>query len=204
MSGRREGRGLIGVLASGSGTILAGLLEAGLPVTVVVVDRQCGAEEVATRHGVPVEVALRPDFTAAFDRESYTAEVVEVLRSHFVDLVAMAGFGTVLSPLAFDAYPGRIVNTHPALLPHFKGWHAVADAIRAGVAETGCTVHLATPALDEGPVLAQQSVPVLPGDTVETLHERIKAVERRIYPDALWRLLGELPRDVTARAGTSR
>ena len=90
-----------------------------------------------------------------------------------------------------DAYPGAIVNTHPALLPSFKGWHAVDDALAYGVKVTGCTVHLATLEVDEGPILAQEAVPVLDDDTVETLHERIKDVERRLYPRVLRALVME-------------
>ena len=99
-----------------------------------------------------------------------------------VDLVAMAGFGTVLDAPVHEAFPERILNTHPALLPQFPGWHAVEDALAAGVSETGCTVHVATVVMDSGPILAQERVPVLEGDTVESLHERIKRVERRLYP----------------------
>ena len=88
-----------------------------------------------------------------------------------------------------DAYPNAIVNTHPSLLPKFKGWHAVEDALAAGETVTGCTVHFATLEVDEGPILAQETVPVLPDDTVETLHERIKDVERRLYPEVLRSLL---------------
>ena len=90
-----------------------------------------------------------------------------------------------------DAYPDAVVNTHPALLPAFKGWHAVEDALAAGVKVTGCTVHLATLEVDEGPILAQEAVPVLLDDTVESLHERIKDVERRLYPEVLRSLLEE-------------
>ena len=88
-----------------------------------------------------------------------------------------------------------MLNTHPALLPAFKGWHAVADALGAGAAVTGCTVHIATLEVDEGPILAQEEVAVLPGDTVESLHERIKTVERQLYPATIRRFLeqeGEL------------
>ena len=94
----------------------------------------------------------------------------------------MAGFGTVLAQPVHDAFPGRILNTHPALLPAFPGWHAVEDALAAGVPVTGCTVHLATLEMDAGPVLAQEEVAVLPGDTVETLHERIKEVRAPAVP----------------------
>ena len=93
----------------------------------------------------------------------------------------MAGFGTVHGAHAFDAFPGRILNTHPALLPAFKGWHAVRDALEHGVKVTGCTVHVATLEVDHGPILAQEAVNVLPDDTEATLHERIKQVERRLY-----------------------
>jgi phosphoribosylglycinamide formyltransferase-1 len=171
----------VAVLASGSGTILDAILREGIPVAVVVVDRPCGAVDVAERHGVPAVLLERPSFGPDFDREAYTAEVVAVLRDHDVDLVVMAGWGTILAPPMFDAFGGRILNTHPALLPAFKGWHAVRDALAAGVKVTGCTVHVATPEVDEGPILAQEAVPVEPGDTEESLHERIKAVERRLY-----------------------
>ena len=94
----------------------------------------------------------------------------------------MAGFGTILAEPVHTAFAGRILNTHPALLPSFKGWRAVEAALAYGVKVTGCTVHLATSEVDEGPILAQEAVPVLPDDTVDTLHERIKDVERRLYP----------------------
>ena len=105
-----------------------------------------------------------------------------MLRAHGVELVVMAGFGTILDKPVHDAYPGQILNTHPALLPAFRGWHAVEEALAAGVKVTGCTVHVATLEVDDGPILAQEAVPVLPGDTVDSLHERIKDVERRLYP----------------------
>lgn len=171
----------VAVLASGSGTILDAILEDGIPVAVVVVDRPCPAMDVAARHGVPAVLIERTSFGPEFDREAYTAEVVDVLRAHDIELVVMAGWGTILAAAMFDAYGGRILNTHPALLPAFKGWHAVRDALEAGVKVTGCTVHVATPEVDEGPILAQEAVPVEPGDTEASLHERIKAVERRLY-----------------------
>ena len=120
-----------------------------------------------------------------FDRVRFTERVVDALQSHDVDLVAMAGFMTILEKPVFDAFPGRILNTHPALLPAFRGAHAVEDALEAGVKVTGCTVHVATIEVDAGPILAQEAVPVLDGDTVASLHERIKAVERRLYPETI-------------------
>ncbi len=178
----------VGVLASGSGTILRALLERGLPVVVVVADRPCGALEIAERAGVAAELVERTDFTGDFDRVSYTHDVVDVLRSHDVELVAIAGFGTILSKPFVDSFGGRAVNTHPALLPSFKGWHAVRDALEFGVKVTGTTVHLVTEDVDAGPILAQEAVPVLDGDTEATLHERIKEVERRLYPEVIERL----------------
>lgn len=185
----------IGVLASGSGTILEAILESSLPVRLVVVDRPCRAQEVASEHGVPserVDRAAFGGFGAGFDRTAYTIALTEVLQRHDVDVVVMAGFGTVLAEPVHTAYPGRILNTHPALLPAFPGWHAVREALAAGVAETGTTVHVATVEMDAGPILAQQAVPVRPGDTEESLHERIKEVERTLYPATIRRFVDGL------------
>ena len=182
----------IGVLASGSGTNLEAILAARLPVIVVVVDRPCRATDVAEAHGLPVVVVKRDSFGPSFDRGAYTERVIDALAAHEVAVVVMAGFGTILSKQIHDAYPGRILNTHPALLPAFPGWHAVEEALAAGVKVTGVTVHVATVEVDAGPILAQEAVPVLPGDTVESLHARIKTVERRLYPETIRRFVEEL------------
>jgi phosphoribosylglycinamide formyltransferase 1 len=179
----------LGVLASGAGTNLQAILDAGLAVAVVVVDRPCGATGVAESEGVATELVERESFGHGFDRTAYTHRVVDALKRREVDVVAMAGFGTILGAPIHDAFPRRVLNTHPALLPAFKGWHAVEDALAAGVTITGCTVHIATLQVDEGPILAQQAVPVRTGDTVETLHERIKAVERVLYPATIRRFV---------------
>lgn len=179
----------LAVLASGSGTLLDAMASSGLPIDLVMVDRRCAAEEVAARHGIPVEVVERTDFTARFDRDEFTVRVVERLQHHRIDLVAMAGWGTILGRAAFEAFPGRILNTHPALLPSFPGWHAVRDALAHGVKVTGCTVHVATEEVDAGPILAQEAVPVLPDDDEATLHERIKEVERRLYVETIRSIL---------------
>jgi phosphoribosylglycinamide formyltransferase-1 len=192
---RRVGR--IAVLASGSGTILRSMLDADLPIAVVLADRPCGALGIAESAGIPTELVERTTFGASFDRVAYTHEVLDALARHQIDLIAMAGFGTILSKPIHDAYPDKIVNTHPALLPAFKGWHAVEDALALGVKVTGCTVHFARLEVDDGPILAQEAVPVLPHDTVDSLHERIKEVERRIYPEVLRALIT----DHDARAG---
>jgi formyltetrahydrofolate-dependent phosphoribosylglycinamide formyltransferase len=174
----------IGVLVSGSGSNLAAIIDAGLPVGVVVADRACLALDIAAAAGIPTAVVERGG-----DRVEFTHRVVDALAAHHVELVAMAGFMTILEKPIFDAFPGRVVNTHPSLLPSFRGAHAVADAIEAGVKVTGCTIHVAVPEVDAGPILAQEAVAVLPDDTTETLHERIKQVERRLYPTVLRELV---------------
>jgi phosphoribosylglycinamide formyltransferase-1 len=164
------------------------MLERGLPIVAVVVDRPCGAVDIAKEHDVPAALIERTDFSKDFDRVAYTHDVVDALQRHDADLVAIAGFGTILSKPFVDAYGGRAVNTHPALLPSFKGWHAVRDALEFGVKVTGTTVHLVTEDVDSGPILAQEAVPVLDDDTEASLHERIKEVERRLYPEVIERL----------------
>lgn len=177
------------MLASGTGTILQSLVDAHLPIDVVVVDRPCRAIDVAEAAGIAVELVQRESFGPDFDRLAYTERVVDALKRHEIDLVAMAGFMTILEHPIHDAYGGRITNTHPSLLPAFKGAHAVEDALAAGVKITGCTVHVATIEVDQGPILAQEAVAVRPDDTPETLHERVKEVERRLYPQVLRDLL---------------
>jgi phosphoribosylglycinamide formyltransferase-1 len=156
---------------------------------VVVVDRPCRATEVAAAHGVPAALVERSSYGKDFDRVAYTDEVIDALESRGVELVVMAGFGTIFEKPMFDAYEGRIINTHPALLPAFPGWHAVRDALAAGVKVSGITVHVATIEVDAGPILAQAAVPVLPDDDEATLHERIKEVERKLYPDTIKEIL---------------
>lgn len=170
------------MLVSGSGTILDAILARGTPVVLVVADRECPGLERAARAGVETELVERTDFTATFDRDAYSARVAEVLATHEVDLVVMAGWGTVFSAPMHDRYGGRILNTHPSLLPAFPGWHAVRDALAYGVKVTGCTVHVAGLAVDTGPILAQRAVDVLADDDEASLHERIKVAERDIYP----------------------
>lgn len=190
----------IGVLVSGSGTNLQAILDAGLPVAVVLSDRpEVGALDRAAAANVPTVIVDRT--ISLPDRAAFTDAVMDALAPFELDLIAMAGFMTILDRAIFDAYPGRIVNTHPSLLPAFKGAHAVRDALAAGVAETGCTIHLATPEVDDGPTLAQQSVPVLPNDTEASLHERIKDVERTLYPQVLADLVAEHPTPSPAPPG---
>jgi phosphoribosylglycinamide formyltransferase-1 len=181
----------IAVLASGSGTLLEAILDDGIPVSLVVVDRPSRATEVAEGRGVPTVLVERTSFGQDFDRDAYTRDVVEVLLAAEIDLVVMAGFGTVFGAPIHEAFEHRILNTHPALLPAFKGWHGVRDALAYGVKVTGCTIHVATLEVDAGPILAQEAVPVLDDDDESSLHERIKAVERRLYPATIRAVLAD-------------
>ncbi len=185
------------VLVSGSGTILEAMLDRGLAVALVASDRSCRALEVASGAGVETVLIDREvfgGFTKSFDRDDYSVELATVLRSFDIDLVAMAGFGTIVTGSFHQAFPGRVLNTHPSLLPDFKGWHAVRATLAAGVSESGCTVHIATEELDDGPILAQRRVPVYPDDDETSLHERIKAVERSLYPEVVARVMALLER----------
>jgi len=183
------------VLVSGSGTILEAMVRAGLDVALVASDRRCRGLDVAFGAGIETLLVSREDFggfAPSFDREGFTDELTEALTGRDIDLVAMAGFGTIVTKRFHLAYPGRVLNTHPSLLPDFKGWHAVAQALDSGVTETGCTVHIATEALDDGPILAQRRVVVEPEDTEATLHERIKLVERQLYPLVVGRVMAAM------------
>lgn len=186
----------LAIFASGVGSILEAILADHLPVELVVSDRPCRALEIAFAHGVAARQIDRSGYGyqpgRAWDRTGFTGEVLRELRDHEIDLVAMAGFMTIFAPPIFIEYEERILNTHPSLLPAFKGAHAVPQALAAGVSETGCTVHIATAELDSGRILTQQRVPILPGDTADSLQERIKAVERRLYPATIRKYLDEI------------
>jgi len=175
----------LAVLVSGTGSLLEAMLRAGLPVSCVLADRPCRGLELAADANIETVLVERLDWNADFDRTAYATQVVEALKQHNVDLIAMAGFGTVLGRPVFDEFAGRIINTHPALLPSFPGWHAVRAALDFGVKVTGCTIHVATEEVDSGPILAQEAVSVTDDDTEESLHERIKVVERRLYIETL-------------------
>jgi phosphoribosylglycinamide formyltransferase-1 len=184
----------LAVFVSGTGSILEAILADGLEVSLVVADRPCRGLDIAAAAGVATELVKRGGFGASFDRLAYTQEIVKVLEAHDISLIAMAGFMTILEAPIFDRYPGRILNTHPSLLPAFRGEHAVRDALTAGVKITGFTIHVATLELDAGPILAQAAVSVEEGDTVATLQERIKVAERKIYPETIRKLMTKASR----------
>jgi phosphoribosylglycinamide formyltransferase-1 len=181
----------IAVLASGSGTLLDAIIADEIPLVLAVTDRPCRALNVAKSRGVAAELLERTDWSRDFDRDGYTERLVKLLASYGVDVVVMAGFGTVV-PRIVDAFPNRVLNSHPALLPSFKGWHAVRAALDYGVKVTGTTIHVVTAETDEGPILAQRAVDVLPDDDEASLHERIKEVERELYPRTIRRYVEQL------------
>ena len=144
----------------------------------------------AEQAGIPVFVERPADRP---DRRSWDEALLGRLSALEPDWVVSAGFMRILGPAVVDAFPGRIINTHPALLPAFAGAHGVRDALRYGVKVTGCTVHVVDHGVDTGPILAQRAVDVLPGDDEGSLHERIKEVERTLLVDTLAQLIGENP-----------
>jgi len=175
------------VLASGTGSLLRSLLEAtggDYPATIVAVgvDRDCPAVEIAAAAGVPSYTVRLRDYP---DRDAWDAALTEATAAYEPDLIVSAGFMKILGPHFLSRYLGRIINTHPALLPAFPGAHAVPDALAYGVKVTGCSVHLVDAGTDTGPLLAQEAVPVLDDDDEAALHERIKVVERRLLVDVL-------------------
>jgi phosphoribosylglycinamide formyltransferase 1 len=175
------------VLASGTGSLLTSLLEAAVDtyparVVAVGVDRDCPAADIAGAAGLPTFTVRLGDYD---DRAAWDAAITEATAAHQPDLVMSAGFMKILGPQFLSRFLGRVVNTHPALLPAFPGAHAVPATLDYGVKITGCTVHLVDAGMDTGPILAQQAVPVHDDDDEHTLHERIKVVERRLLVDVL-------------------
>ncbi|MBH0120547.1 phosphoribosylglycinamide formyltransferase [Rhodococcus sp. CX] len=176
------------VLASGTGSLLRSLIDAtrtdGYPARIVAVgvDRDCKALDHAGEADIPgFRVALRDHA----DRAAWDVALTDAVAAHEPDLVVSAGFMKILGPAFLERFGGRIINTHPALLPAFPGAHAVPDALAYGVKVTGSTVHLVDGGVDTGPILAQEPVPVLEDDDEDTLHERIKVVERRLLAEVV-------------------
>lgn len=180
------------VLASGSGTLLQALLDAvarpGFPANVAAVGADRTGIEALTR----AERADVPSFTVRVadhpDRAAWDKALTQAVAVYQPDLVVSAGFMKILGPEFLARFKNRVVNTHPALLPSFPGMHAVADALAAGVKVTGSTVHFVDAGVDTGPVIAQEAVLVENEDTEDVLHERIKAVERRLLVETIERL----------------
>lgn len=179
----------LGILLSGSGTNMENIalvIERGdirARVVLVISDREDAYGLVrARRHGLS-EVFVDPDSFP--DRAAYDGELIRILRENDVQLVVLAGYMRLVGPEFVRAFESSIMNIHPALLPSFPGTSGVADALAYGVKVTGVTVHFVDEGLDTGPIILQEAVPVLPGDTEETLHQRIHEVEYRLFPEAI-------------------
>lgn len=174
---------MIGVLLSGEGTNLQALLDAGLPVVAVASDNtKAKGLDRAAKAGIEAGAFPAAEFES---RERRDHELAEWLGERGVELVVLAGYMRLLSEPFLDRFPGRILNVHPSLLPSFPGAHAVEDALARGVKVTGATVHFVDQGIDTGPIVLQEAVAVHEGDSPESLHERIQAVEHRLLPQAV-------------------
>ena len=183
----------MGVLASGRGSNLQAIIDAieartlAAQIAVVLSNKKdAQALERARRHGLtdvfldPKPFAGQPD-----SREAYDRAILDILKKNDVELIALAGYMKIVTPVLISAYPNRIMNIHPALLPAFPGLEVQKKAVDWGVKIAGCTVHFVTEGVDEGPIIIQAAVPVLEGDSADTLAVRILAEEHRIYPRAI-------------------
>ena len=177
------------VLASGAGTLLQALLDSEIRKLIVAV----GSDQPEAPALARARAADVPTFVVPMtdDREVWNRDVVEHLQTHEANLVVTAGFMRILGGPVIEAFENRIINSHPALLPSFPGAHAVRDAVESGVKVTGCTIHIVNEGVDTGPIVAQCPVAVEDGDTVESLHERIKERERTFLVDVLDRIVRE-------------
>ena len=192
MPSHRSGPARLVVLVSGSGTLLQALLEAGADpaygaqVVAVGADRQriAGLDRAAA---FEVPTFVHP-YAKGSDRSTWDSELTDLVAAHEPDLVISAGFMKLLGPVFLDRFGGRVVNTHPALLPSFPGMHGPRDALAYGVRVTGASVFLVDSGVDTGVILDQAAVEVADDDTVESLHERIKVVERRLLVETTHRL----------------
>ncbi|MFN3559175.1 MAG: phosphoribosylglycinamide formyltransferase [Brevundimonas sp.] len=180
----------VAVLISGAGSNMAALIDAAkapaapFEIALVLSNRpMAGGLAVAAANGVPTAVVNHRLYGE--DREAHEKAIDALLMQHAVDVVALAGYMRLLTPWLVRLWAARMINIHPSLLPKYPGLHTHARAIEAGDAEAGCTVHLVTEGVDEGPVLDQEAVPILPMDTPESLSQRVLVAEHRLYPRAL-------------------
>lgn len=185
----------VGVLVSGRGSNLGALIRAAkdplYPARVVAVcaNRDCPALEIAKKAGITSHLFRLAKYP---DRETRDRAMAQTLKDHDVELVVCAGYDAILEKPFTRRFAGRIINVHPSLLPEFSGtMDGVAMALEAGVAETGCTVHVVTDDIDAGPILAQRRVEVRPDDTVESLRQRIQAEEHVLLPDLVKKIAGQ-------------
>jgi phosphoribosylglycinamide formyltransferase-1 len=179
----------LAVLASGYGSNLQAIIDAtkrgvidGRVALVISDQRDAYALKRAEKHQIEARYLNPKNYTG---REDYDSAVIALIKERDIDLVVLAGYMRLLSPVFIDAFPGRIMNIHPSLLPSFPGLEGVSQALRYGVKVSGCTVHFVDENLDTGPIILQEAVPVYDNDTEESLHQRIHSVEHRLYPKAI-------------------
>lgn len=188
---------MIGVLVSGEGTNLQALLDAGLPIAAVASNRDgVRALDRARAADIPVEVFDAADFASREERDEALARW---LLARQVELVVLAGFMHILRPRFFEVFGRRVVNTHSAPLPEFPGAHPIEDVLAAGVRQTAATIHWVDEGIDTGPVIRREAVAVVPGETAESLRQRVQAVEHRLLPEVVRELIGSVPREGEAR-----
>jgi len=176
-------------MASGKGSNFVAIANAiaqgqlNAEIKVVIYNKpQAQVREKAEQFGIPAILCSHRDYST---REAFDQVLVHTLKAQAVDWVVMAGWMRVVTPVLINAFPDRLINIHPSLLPSFKGINGVEQALAAGVKIAGCTVHLVRPEVDSGPILMQAAVPVLDNDTAETLHQRIQVQEHNILPRAI-------------------
>jgi phosphoribosylglycinamide formyltransferase-1 len=179
----------VAVFASGSGSNFQRIIDLtqqgklNITLSLLVCDKAtAGAIQRAEKAGIPTFVFAPKNYAS---REAYEAEIVAELDRLGIDLIVLAGYMRLITNVLVDPYYGRMINIHPALLPAFPGAHGIEDAFHAGVTETGCTVHFVDNGMDTGPIIAQQAIPVLPDDTLETLSERMHKAEHQLYPEVI-------------------
>ena len=180
---------ILGMMASGSGSNFEAVATAieqsrlNAQIAVLIYNKpDIQAIERAQTRGIPAVFFDRHEYST---RAELDRAIVKTFQAHQVECVVMAGWMRVITQVLIEAYPERLINIHPSLLPSFTGLHAIEQALAAGVKITGCTVHLVTLEVDRGPILIQAAVPVLPDDTVETLHARVQVQEHKILPLAI-------------------
>lgn len=172
----------LAIFVSGDGTNLQAIFFSGVRIHLVVADRPCRALEVAREAGIPLALVERTDFTSSLDYEAHAKQLLALCERYQITFIALAGYKTILVDPILSHYAGKILNIHPSMLPSFPGPHAVRDVLAAGLPGTGCSVHYVTADVDGGRVVARKVVPIYAGDSEASLHARIKAEERLLYP----------------------
>lgn len=183
----------VAIFASGTGSNFEfiadnqALKDAGLEIEVLVCDRPKAAViKKAQRRGIPTFIIQPKDFE---NRSHYEQVIVNELAKYQIDTILLAGYMRVITSTLLSEYPMEIINIHPALLPRFPGIHGIEDAYKAGVSVTGVTIHYIDEGVDTGPIIAQQSIPILPDETLEQLESKIHDVEHQLYPKVILNLL---------------